>query len=101
MEKNVLHIYTRVSSDQQEDNTSLDQQRRKGISISESLGFDHKVWNEGVGSSSKDTLDNRPIIVDLLQSVKDGYVKHLYVEYTSFISKPKYVEYDTIPSQTE
>ena len=87
MEKNVLHIYTRVSSDQQEDNTSLDQQRRKGISISESLGFDHKVWNEGVGSSSKDTLDNRPIIVDLLQSVKDGYVKHLYVEYTDRLSR--------------
>ena len=87
MSEGLLHIYTRVSSDQQEDNTSLEQQKKKGISLSERLGYVPKVWNEGVGSSSKDTLDNRPVIVELLSKVRDGYVKHLYVEYTDRLSR--------------
>lgn len=82
-----LHIYSRVSTDQQEDNTSLEQQKRKGIDVSDRLGFNYRIWNEGVGSSSKDTLDNRPVISELLQSVRDGVIKHLYVEYSDRLSR--------------
>ena len=83
----ILHIYSRVSTEQQEDNTSLEQQKDKGIGISERLGFDYKIWDEGVGSSSKDNFDNRPVIRELLQSVREGEIKHLYVEYTDRLSR--------------
>ena len=82
-----LHIYTRVSSDSQEDNTSLDNQRKKGMRIAELNGFDFKLWNEGVGSSSRDDLLNRPILTKLLDEIQKGNIKHLYCEYTDRLSR--------------
>jgi len=82
-----LHIYTRVSTDSQEDNTSLSNQREKGISLADRLGLKHKVWNEGAASSSKDNLDNRPVLRSLLKEIQDGNVKHLYAEYTDRLSR--------------
>ena len=51
-----LHIYSRVSSDSQEENTSLVNQKEKGISLATRLGFEHKVWNEGAASSAKASI---------------------------------------------
>ena len=82
-----LHIYSRVSSDSQEENTSLVNQKEKGISLATRLGFEHKIWNEGVASSAKDTLDNRPVLKSLLKDIQDGNVKHLYAEYTDRLSR--------------
>ena len=82
-----LHIYSRVSSDSQEENTSLVNQKEKGISLATRLGFEHKVWNEGAASSAKDTLDNRPVLQDLLKEIDDGRVKHLYAEYNDRLSR--------------
>jgi site-specific DNA recombinase len=82
-----LHIYSRVSSDSQEDNTSLQNQREKGINISNLIGMSHQVWNEGVGSSSTDDLEQRPVISQLMKEVMDGKIKHLYVEYTDRLSR--------------
>ena len=83
----VLHIYARVSTDSQEDNTSLANQQEKGRQLAERLGLDHKIWNEGAASSSKDNLDNRPILKSLLKEISDGHVKHLYAEYTDRLSR--------------
>ena len=83
----ILHIYSRVSSDSQEENTSLRNQQEKGISLASRLGFEHKVWNEGVASSAKDTLDNRPVLQSLLKQIQDGEVRHLYTEYSDRLSR--------------
>jgi site-specific DNA recombinase len=86
--KDVLHIYTRVStSTQEEEGTSLETQLELGIQRAEKLGMNHKIWNEGGRSSSKDDLSNRPVLTNLLQSVDDGEVKHLYVWNTDRLSR--------------
>ena len=71
-----LHIYTRVSTSAQEtEGTSLDSQKELGKKLSKQLGLNYKVWNEGGQSSSKDDLDNRPVLVELLSEVDNGEVK--------------------------
>ena len=83
-----LHIYTRVSTtSQEEEGTSLETQLETGIQRSEKLGMEHKLWNEGGQSSSKDDLSNRPILTELLQEMDEGNVKHLYVWNTDRLSR--------------
>jgi DNA invertase Pin-like site-specific DNA recombinase len=65
-----LHILIRVSTTtQEEDGTSLITQKRLGIELSKQLGMDYQVHNEGGTSSSKETLENRPIMVNLLKLI--------------------------------
>ena len=86
--KEVLHIYTRVSSlVQSEDGTSLETQKMDGIRKSAELCFDHVIWNEGGKSSHSSDLDARPILVDLLAEIEKGNVKHLYVYNTDRLSR--------------
>lgn len=87
MGKEILHIYCRVSSDSQEDNTSLNQQREKGKKLAGILGYDYKIWDEGAASSSKDDLTNRPVLTDLLGDMREGKVNHLYAEYNDRLSR--------------
>ena len=87
MSKEILHIYTRVSTDSQEDNTSLKQQRDRGERLAKSLGFKAQVWNEGSASSSKDDFENRPILTELMGLITSGQVKHLYAEYQDRLSR--------------
>ena len=82
-----LNIYTRVSSDSQEDNTSLKNQRDKGERVAQLIGMKTKLWNEGVGSSSKDDLSNRPVLSELMERVNEGEIKHLYVEFNDRLSR--------------
>jgi DNA invertase Pin-like site-specific DNA recombinase len=83
-----LHIYTRVSTiSQEEHGTSLETQKELGIKRANSLGFSNRVWNEGGQSSSKDDLDNRPILVELLSLIDEGSVRHLYVFNTDRLSR--------------
>ena len=78
--KDTLHIYTRVSTGvQEEKGTSLSSQKEGGISYSNKHGFKYKVWNEGSQSSSKDDLDNGPVLTQLLHEVDEGNIKHIYV----------------------
>jgi site-specific DNA recombinase len=75
-----LHIYTRVSTSAQEDaGTSLESQKDLGIKKSKELGFEYRLWNEGGQSSSREDLENRPALVELLSEVESGNVKHLFV----------------------
>ena len=86
--KETLHIYTRVSTTVQEDEgTSLDTQKELGLTRSEKLGFDFKLWNEGGQSSAKDDLANRPVLMELLSEVDEGNVKHIYVWNTDRLSR--------------
>ncbi len=84
----VLHIYTRVSTIAQADEgLSLDVQRELGIKRAEQLGFEHKVWNEGGKSSNHEELNKRPVLSQLLNEIKTGAVKHLFVYDQSRLSR--------------
>lgn len=75
-----LHIYTRVSTDAQEENgTSLGTQKDLGIKKADELGFSYKVWNEGGASSNYEDFQNRPVLLSLLQEIEEGKVQHLWV----------------------
>jgi DNA invertase Pin-like site-specific DNA recombinase len=85
-----LHILCRVStSSQEEENggTSLKTQTDQGIELSKKLKMKYQIHNEGGTSSSKDTLDNRPVMINLLRLMDEGVVKHLYVYNTDRISR--------------
>ena len=78
--KDTLHIYTRVSTGGQErDGTSLDSQLKMGQQRAKSLGMDFERHNEKSASSSKEDLENRPVIQELLARVAEGEIKHIYV----------------------
>ena len=77
--KETLHIYTRVSTAIQEEGASLDTQKEIGVKKSKELGMKRKVWNEGAASSKFEDLDNRPKLMELLNLVENGEVKHLFV----------------------
>lgn len=78
--KDILHIYTRVSTRVQDvDGTSLDTQKELGISKSEELDFKYKVWNEGGASSHHEDLHNRPVLTQLMSEVENGKVSNLFV----------------------
>ena len=85
--KPILHIYSRVSSESQEDGGSLEAQQESGIQKSVSLGMDYKVWNEGAASSSYDNLTNRPVLRELLTLMEEGEVRHLFVWNTDRLSR--------------
>ena len=86
--KEVLHIYLRVSTQIQEtEGTSLKTQKQSGIELSQQLGMDYQIHNEGGSSSNSDTLDNRPVMMNLLRLMDDGVVKNIYVWNTDRISR--------------
>lgn len=86
--KETLHIYTRVSSVGQEDNgSSLLEQRNLGIEMSKKLGFEYKVWDEGGKSSRYEDLKNRPILSELINEIEDKKVNHVFVYNTDRLSR--------------
>lgn len=82
-----LHIYSRISSDAQEEGESLEAQQSAGIKKAQSLGMDYKIWNEGAASSAKENLLNRPVLRECLDAVESGEVKHLYVWNTDRLAR--------------
>ena len=86
--KETLHILIRVSTSiQEEEGTSLKTQKDIGIELSKKMNMDYVIHNEGGTSSSKDTLDNRPILLNLLKLIDEGSVKNLYVWNTDRLSR--------------
>ena len=84
----MLHIYVRVSTKEQKDNnTSLGSQKKIGEELSQKLGIKFKVWDEGSQSSFKDDLDNRPVLMNLLNEVDKGQIQKLYVWNTDRLSR--------------
>lgn len=85
---NTLHILIRVSTSvQEEEGTPLKTQKEIGIELSKKLGMEFQIHNEGGISSSKDTLENRPVMLNLLKMMDDGKVKNLYVWNTDRLSR--------------
>ena len=75
-----LHIYLRVSSDSQlEDGFGIENQKEIGIKVSEKLGMNPQIWNEGSKSSNSDLIEERPILNDLMFKINDGKVKNIWV----------------------
>ena len=85
-----LHILIRVSTSSQEEEqggTSLITQRQQGIELSKKLKMKYQIHDEGGTSSSKDTLDNRPVMLNLLRLMDEGICRHLWVYNTDRISR--------------
>ena len=92
-DKDVLHIYTRVSKDDDGTSHSLDDQRDLGVKKSVDLKMDHQVWNEGVVSAGSDTFENRPVLRELLENISKGEVKHVYVWERSRVIRSDEIKY--------
>ena len=77
--KEKLYIYTRVSTQiQEEKGSSLQEQKRIGVELSKKLDMKPVVYNEGGKSSFSETLFNRPKMCELYELLNQGLVKHLY-----------------------
>ena len=77
--ENVLHIYLRVSTDDQiQDGFGIDAQKKVGLEIAQRNGFDVEIHEEGAASSSKEGLSNRPVMGRLLVRVQEGEVKKIF-----------------------
>ena len=89
-----LHIYLRVSSDtQQTDGCGLDDQKSLGLKVSEQLGLNPIIHNEGSKSSNSETIDERVVLKDLLLKMDDGEVKNLYVYQMDRLSRNDVVSF--------
>lgn len=85
-----LHILIRVSTSSQEvehGGTSLITQKQQGIELSKKLKMNYQIHDEGGTSSSKDTLDNRPVMLNLLRLMDEGVCRNLWVYNTDRISR--------------
>jgi len=75
-----LHIYLRVSTDvQQTEGFGLENQKEVGLRVSEKLGMNPIIHNEGSKSSSSENIEERPILNDLMFKINDGEVRNLWV----------------------
>lgn len=79
MGKQILGVYTRVSSKQQEDDgTSIDYQIKIGKKVSKRLGMKCEIYNEGGKSSWNDNINTRPELVRLLKDVESKKVMNIW-----------------------
>ena len=85
--KETLHIYTRVSTSNQVDGTSIDIQKDNGIELSKKLDMNYKIWNEGHGSGFEDFSEFRPVFSRMLENIKDGKIKHMFVKDLSRLTR--------------
>ena len=88
--KHTLHIYCRVSSESQRDEgTSLEEQKRRGIQTAKSRGMNHYLWEEGSASSHYEGFENRPVFSQVLDHIRKGEIRHLFVSNLDRLSRNK------------
>jgi DNA invertase Pin-like site-specific DNA recombinase len=87
MEKEILHIYRRVSTTEQSTKYSLQNQLDFGIMKSKELGMDYKDWNEEGTSGSSENIEDREILTELYSQLQMGHIKYLYVFDLSRLSR--------------
>ena len=75
-----LGILLRVSSDvQQTDGGGLDVQKKMGLEMSKKLGLKPLIFDEGSQSSFQIELEERIILVELLDEITKGNIKNIWV----------------------
>ena len=75
-----LHAYLRVSTRvQEEEGTSLASQESEALKKAKQLGLTPVIHNEQGKSASDETLDERVVLFNLLEKMKLGEVKNLFV----------------------
>lgn len=80
MSSNNLGILLRVSSDvQQTDGGGLDVQRKMGLEMSKELGLNPVIFDEGSQSSFQIELEERIVLVELLDEVSKGNIQNIWV----------------------
>ncbi len=78
MVKEVLHCYTRVSTEEQrKDGKSLLVQQDDGLEVSQKLGMTFNLYDEGSRSS---TTQFREVLEGLKDDIKNGIVKNIWVQ---------------------
>ena len=87
MARELLHIYTRVSTRAQEEGSSLEEQAKAGKAYAKKEGLRPKLWSEGGKSANKEDLRGRSVLAELLEQIEAGLVKHLYVWNTDRLSR--------------
>ncbi|KUO65281.1 MAG: hypothetical protein APF83_02880 [Lutibacter sp. BRH_c52] len=85
--REILHIYRRVSTNEQSTKYSLGDQLSSGIKKSIELGMDYQDWNEEGMSGSSENIEDREVLLDLYTKLQLGEVKHLYVFDLSRLSR--------------
>ena len=85
--KETLHIYRRVSTQEQSTKYSLGNQLELGISKSKELGMNYKDWNEEGKSGSSENIEDREILLNLYTELQLGKVKHMFVYDLSRLSR--------------
>tara|TARA_B100002003_G_scaffold228823_1_gene237512 strand:+ start:278 stop:2038 length:1761 start_codon:yes stop_codon:yes gene_type:complete len=76
--KETLHIYRRVSTQQQIEKYSLENQLEEGIKKSKELGMNYRDWNEEGVSGFSENMEDRVVLTDLFVRVEKGDIKHLF-----------------------
>ena len=80
MNKEKLGILLRVSSDiQQTDGGGLDVQKKLGLDMSKKLGLKPQIFNEGSQSSFQIEIEERIVLVELLDEITKGNIKNIWV----------------------
>ena len=75
-----LYIYCRVStSGQEQDGSSLEVQKERGIKLSKKLNLSPVVIQEQ-GSGMKPYLETRKKFTELMDGVEDGVVKNVWID---------------------
>ena len=78
--KEKIGLLLRVSSKPQEtDGTSLSVQKEIGIRVGKSLGLQPIVFDEGVQSSFNVEINQRPILVELLDEITKKNINKVWV----------------------
>ena len=85
--KETLHIYRRVSTQEQSTKYSLNNQLELGIVKSKELGMNYQDWNEEGKSGSSENIEDREILLNLYTELQLGKVKHMFVYDLSRLSR--------------
>ena len=85
--KEILHIYRRVSTNEQTNKYSLGNQLESGIKKSKELGMDYQDWNEEGVSGSSENIEDREVLQELYLKLQLGEIKNLFVFDLSRLSR--------------
>ena len=88
MSKEKLGILLRVSTEIQEtEGGGLEVQKKMGLEMSKKLGFKPTIFNEGSQSSFLIEIEERIVLVELLDEITKGTIKNIWVYNTDRLGR--------------